>query len=134
VGPAVREEIKILPQQAVELECRDAEDTMPRLRLQPGERTAADWNACNWPFDRKGIRFVILTYAHIDHCILISMLYRRGSRGFVYCSKGTAEIAKVLLLDASKLSDIGFTSGDVDVIRWHEPLKGPLLGRFYPVD
>lgn len=102
--------------------------------MQQGELTAADWNACDWPFDPSEIRFVILTHAHIDHCGLIPMLYRKGFKGLVYCSKETAEIAKVLLLDAVGLSDIGFTSADVDAIRWHEPHKGPLFGRFHPVD
>jgi metallo-beta-lactamase family protein len=98
------------------------------------ERTAADWNACDWPFDPKEIRFVILTHAHVDHCGLIPMLYKRGFRGLVYCSKETAENAGILLRDAAELSDIGFTAGDVDAIRWHEPLKGPLFGRFHPID
>jgi len=102
--------------------------------MQQGERTAADWNACDWPFDPKEIRFVILTHAHIDHCGLIPMLYKRGFRGSVYCTKETAEIAGILLRDAAELSDIGFTAADVDAIRWHEPLKAPLFGRFHPID
>jgi metallo-beta-lactamase family protein len=102
--------------------------------MQQGERTAAGWNACDWPFDPKEIRFVILTHAHVDHCGLIPMLYKRGFRGLVYCSNETAEIASILLRDAAELSDIGFTAADVDAIRWHEPLRGPLFGRFHPVD
>lgn len=102
--------------------------------MQQGERTAADWNACDWPFDPKEIRLVILTHAHIDHCGLIPMLYKRGFAGLVYCTRETAEIAKALLLDSAELSDIGFTAEDVDAIRWHEPMKGPLFGKFHPVD
>jgi metallo-beta-lactamase family protein len=102
--------------------------------IQQGERTAAEWNACDWPFDPAEIKFVILTHAHIDHCGLIPMLYRKGFRGLVYCSKETARIAKILLLDAAELSDIGFTAKDVDAIRWHEPRQSPFFGHFRPVD
>jgi len=102
--------------------------------MQQGERTAADWNACNWPFDPREIRFVILTHAHIDHCGLIPMLYKSGFRGLVYCTKETAEIACILLRDAAALSDIGFTAADVDAIRWHEPRPAPLFGKFHPID
>jgi len=102
--------------------------------MQQGERTAADWNACDWPFDPEEIRFVILTHAHVDHCGLIPMLYKQGFRGLVYCSKETADIARILLRDAAELSDIGFTPEDVDAIRWREPVKGHLFGKFHPVD
>lgn len=102
--------------------------------MQQGERTAATWNACNWPFDPEEIRFVILTHAHIDHCGLIPMLYKRGFRGSVYCTKETAKIASILLRDAAELSGIGFTASDVDAIRWHEPLTAPLFGKFHPID
>ena len=102
--------------------------------MQQGERTAADWNACDWPFDPREIRLVILTHAHIDHCGLIPMLYKSGFRGLVYCTKETAEIACILLRDAAALSDIGFTAADVDAIRWHEPRPAPLFGKFHPID
>jgi metallo-beta-lactamase family protein len=102
--------------------------------MQQGERTAAEWNACDWPFDPAEIKFVILTHAHIDHCGLLPMLYRKGFRGLVYCSRETAEIAKILLRDAAELSDIGFTAKDVDAVRWHEPRQSPFFGRFHPVD
>jgi metallo-beta-lactamase family protein len=102
--------------------------------MQQGEQTAADWNAGDWPFDPAGIKFVVLTHAHIDHCGLLPMLYRRGFQGLVYCSRETAEIAKILLRDAAELSDIGFTARDVDAVRWHEPHQPPLFGRFHPVD
>jgi len=102
--------------------------------MQQGERTAAEWNACAWPFDPAEIKFVILTHAHIDHCGLLPMLYKKGFKGLVYCSRETAEIAKILLRDAAELSDIGFTARDVDAVRWHEPHQPPLFGRFHPVD
>lgn len=102
--------------------------------MQQGERTAAEWNACDWPFDPAEIKFVILTHAHIDHCGLLPMLYKKGFRGLVYCSRETAEIAKILLRDAAELSDIGFSAEDVDAVRWHEPRQNPLFGRFHPVD
>lgn len=102
--------------------------------MQQGERTAAEWNACDWPFDPAEIKFVILTHAHIDHCGLLPVLYRKGFRGLVYCSRETAEIAKILLRDAAELSDASFTARDVDAVRWHEPRHSQFFGRFHPVD
>jgi len=102
--------------------------------MQQGERTAAEWNSCDWPFDPAEIKFVILTHAHIDHCGLLPMLYKKGFSGLVYCCRETAEIAKILLRDAATLSDIGFSPDDVDLVRWHEPRQVPLFGRFHPVD
>jgi len=102
--------------------------------MQQGEHTAASWNACEWPFDPSELKFVILTHAHVDHCGLIPMLYKKGFSGLVYCSKETAEIARILLRDAAELSNIGFVADDVDAIRWHEPRHGSLFGKFHSVD
>lgn len=57
------------------------------------------------PFDITRIRHVLLTHAHIDHCGMIPYLYKVGYQGFVWCTKGTAEIAKVSLHDAARIGD-----------------------------
>lgn len=101
--------------------------------MQQGERTAAEWNECNWPFEPAELKFVVLTHAHIDHCGLIPMLYQRGFTGLVYCTKETSAIAKVLLRDAAKFPNAAFTVAEVDAVRWHEPGRASMLGTHHPV-
>lgn len=102
--------------------------------MQQGEPTARDWNEGRWPFDPGTIQFVVLTHAHVDHCGLLPLLYKQGFNGLVYCTRETAALAALLLKDAAKLSDLGYSPDDVDQIRWHEPGAGrQVLGHFHPV-
>ncbi|MCK4998632.1 MAG: MBL fold metallo-hydrolase [Anaerohalosphaera sp.] len=62
----------------------------------------------NWdPFQvpPASIDAVLLTHAHLDHCGLLPKLVREGFKGRVYCHQATAEIAKVVLLDAAHLQE-----------------------------
>ncbi|MCG2594581.1 MBL fold metallo-hydrolase [Ramlibacter sp. XY19] len=101
--------------------------------MQQGEPTAAQWNKLEVPFDPRTIQFVVLTHAHIDHCGLLPLLYRKGFHGSVYCSRETARIAALLLKDAARLGGVEYSEADVDLIQWHEPGSGQLLGKFHPV-
>ena len=46
---------------------------------------------------------VLLTHAHLDHCGLLPKLAREGFRGQIYCAAATADISKIMLLDAAKI-------------------------------
>jgi metallo-beta-lactamase family protein len=62
----------------------------------------------NWePFlvPPNSLEAVFLTHAHVDHCGLIPKLVREGFRGKVYCTEATAEIVKIILLDAAHLQE-----------------------------
>lgn len=61
----------------------------------------------NWaPFpDVEKIKFVILTHAHIDHSGYLPRLVQMGFKGPIYCSEGTRDLARVLLLDAAYLQE-----------------------------
>ena len=48
---------------------------------------------------------VFITHAHVDHCGLIPKLVREGFRGPIYCTEATAEIVKIILLDAARLQE-----------------------------
>jgi metallo-beta-lactamase family protein len=48
---------------------------------------------------------VVLTHAHLDHSGYLPRFYREGYRGQTLCSKGTAELARILLLDAAFLEE-----------------------------
>jgi len=60
----------------------------------------------NWePFmvPPREIDAVLLTHAHLDHCGLLPKLVREGFKGPVFCTRATAEIAKIVLLDSARL-------------------------------
>jgi metallo-beta-lactamase family protein len=62
----------------------------------------------NWqepPFDARAINAVLITHAHIDHTGYLPRLVRHGFRGPVYCSRGTADLLKILLPDAGRLQE-----------------------------
>jgi metallo-beta-lactamase family protein len=62
----------------------------------------------NWqdpPFDPHSLDAVLITHAHIDHTGYLPRLVRQGFRGPVYCSRGTADLLKILLPDAGRLQE-----------------------------
>jgi metallo-beta-lactamase family protein len=62
----------------------------------------------NWqpfPFDPAALDAVVLSHAHIDHSGALPLLVRRGFRGPIHCTPGTADLLKVLLLDAAHLQE-----------------------------
>ena len=56
-------------------------------------------------FDPRTLDAVVLTHAHLDHCGLLPLLVREGFRGPVVCTAGTAELARLVLLDSAKLQE-----------------------------
>ena len=62
----------------------------------------------NWrpfPVDPTSIDAVVLTHAHIDHSGYLPALVRDGFRGDIWCTPATAELARILLLDAAHLHE-----------------------------
>jgi metallo-beta-lactamase family protein len=62
----------------------------------------------NWqepPFDLRSLNAVLITHAHIDHTGYLPRLVRHGFQGPVYCSRGTADLLKILLPDAGRLQE-----------------------------
>lgn len=62
----------------------------------------------NWdhfPVDPSTINGVILTHAHLDHTGYLPRLCASGFKGKIYCSKGTADLARVILMDAAFLEE-----------------------------
>jgi metallo-beta-lactamase family protein len=62
----------------------------------------------NWlepPFNPRSLNAVLITHAHIDHSGYLPRLVRQGFRGPVYCSRGTADLLKILLPDAGRLQE-----------------------------
>lgn len=69
---------------------------------------ARDIRERNWalsPFPVESLDAVCLTHAHIDHTGYLPRLVRQGFRGPVYCSRGTADLLRVLLPDSARLQE-----------------------------
>jgi metallo-beta-lactamase family protein len=59
----------------------------------------------NLGFDATGITYVIISHAHIDHTGLLPLLVRQGYRGPIYCTPQTADLARIMLIDAAKIQE-----------------------------
>ena len=62
----------------------------------------------NWedpPFDPRALDAVIITHAHIDHTGYLPRLVKLGFGGPVYCTRGTADLLKLLLPDSARLQE-----------------------------
>jgi metallo-beta-lactamase family protein len=56
-------------------------------------------------YDPAGLDAIILTHAHLDHCGLIPHIVAEGFNGPIYATRGTIELAAVVLLDSGKLQE-----------------------------
>ena len=62
----------------------------------------------NWqplPIEAASIDSVVLTHAHLDHCGYLPRLVSEGFKGRVFCTSGTAELAKLVMVDAGKIQE-----------------------------
>ncbi len=62
----------------------------------------------NWaelPIEPKTINAVVLTHAHLDHSGYLPRLVKEGFEGPIHCTKSTADLLKLLLLDSAKLQE-----------------------------
>jgi metallo-beta-lactamase family protein len=62
----------------------------------------------NWlalPVEPKTIDAVVLTHAHIDHSGYLPRLVKDGFRGRVFCTPGSADLLRIMLPDAGRLSE-----------------------------
>jgi metallo-beta-lactamase family protein len=76
-----------------------------RILVDCGLYQERQFAARNWEkfaAEPSSIDAVLLTHAHLDHCGLLPKLVREGFSGPIYCTAATAEIAKIILLDAAR--------------------------------
>ena len=69
------------------------------------ERQFRERNWQRFLVEPRDINAVLLTHAHLDHCGLVPKLVKDGFCGRIYCTQATAEIAKIILLDAAHIQE-----------------------------
>ena len=60
-------------------------------------------NRVPFAYDPADIDALVLTHAHLDHCGLIPHFVAEGFKGPIFATKGTIELAALVLLDSAKL-------------------------------
>lgn len=71
--------------------------------LFQGLKALRERNRAEPPFDARQLDCVVLSHAHLDHSGGLPMLTKRGFRGPIYCTPGTAALLEVLLMDSARL-------------------------------
>lgn len=73
--------------------------------LYQGSRELKEENAEDFGFDARGIDYLLLTHAHLDHCGRIPLLTQRGFAGEIITTGATRELARVVMLDSAHLHE-----------------------------
>jgi metallo-beta-lactamase family protein len=89
--------------------------------LFQGLRELRERNWQDLPFDPTAIDAVLITHAHIDHTGYLPRLVAQGYRGPVYCSRGTADLLKILLPDSARLQEEDADYRNRKKLSRHEP-------------
>src|SRR4051812_49165217 len=56
-------------------------------------------------FNPSEIDTLILSHTHIDHCGNIPNLVKKGFRGRIICTKGTADLVPIMLADTAHIQE-----------------------------
>jgi metallo-beta-lactamase family protein len=73
--------------------------------LFQGNKSVRDLNLKPFPFDAKGIDFLLLTHAHIDHAGLLPKLTKNGYRKSIWSTPPTLGLLEYLLPDAAGIQE-----------------------------
>jgi metallo-beta-lactamase family protein len=99
--------------------------------LYQGRREEARRINENIPEHFRHLDAVILSHGHLDHCGRLPILTRIGYRGPIYCTGGTAEVARVVMTDSAEIQ-----VEDADYInrRVRQPGEEPIKPLYTPSD
>src|SRR3954469_25141976 len=75
------------------------------LGMYQGRREDARRINSYLPEHFNSIDVVILSHGHLDPCGRLPMLARSGYAGPIYCTPATAEVARIVMLDAAKIQE-----------------------------
>lgn len=56
-------------------------------------------------FHPESLDAILLTHAHLDHCGLLPVAVREGYAGPIYATRGTVELARLVMLDSGRLQE-----------------------------
>ena len=73
--------------------------------LFQGEKSLRERNWSPLPVPAPSLDAVVLTHAHLDHCGYLPKLIAEGYKGRVYCTSGTAALARLVMVDAGKIQE-----------------------------
>jgi metallo-beta-lactamase family protein len=88
--------------------CYLVEANDSRILVDCGLYQERDLTQRNWdpfPIPPNTITAVVLTHAHLDHSGRIPKLVKEGFKGPVYSTPATADIAKIVMLDAAHIQE-----------------------------
>jgi len=80
----------------------------------------------NFAFDPADVDAVILSHAHIDHSGNLPNLVKRGFRGKIYATRGTARLSEIMLRDAGHIQEQDAVYVNKKNRRRGQPLVEPL--------
>jgi metallo-beta-lactamase family protein len=75
------------------------------LGLYQGNRDEARRINALLPEDFQHIDAIILSHGHLDHCGRLPSIVKNGYAGPIYCTGPSAEVARIVLLDAAKIQE-----------------------------
>jgi len=75
------------------------------LGLYQGNRDEARRVNALLPEDYQHIDAIILSHGHLDHCGRLPSIVKNGYAGPIYCTGPSAEVARIVLLDAAKIQE-----------------------------
>jgi metallo-beta-lactamase family protein len=58
-----------------------------------------------FPIEAQALDHMVLSHAHIDHCGILPVLVREGYRGKIWCTRGTKDLARILLEDSANIQE-----------------------------
>src|SRR4029078_11923561 len=68
-----------------------------------GSRGEVSRNRIPFAFEAGELDALLLTHAHLDHCVRIPALVRAGYHGPITTTSATADLSEIVLRDAAKL-------------------------------
>lgn len=101
--------------------------------LFQGGQFIEDLNWRPFPFDPRGLRAVIVTHAHLDHVGRLPKLIKEGYSGPIYATPATAELARLVLLDAVEIMRYTNRKYDLPMLFEEEDVK-EAVRHFRPLD
>lgn len=73
-------------------------------QFQGGKKTE-ELNFIDFAYNPSDVDFMILSHAHIDHSGRIPKLVKEGFTGRIYCTRGTSDLADILLKDSGHIHE-----------------------------